>query len=94
MISLESLKNNYIVNIRPVDAPVGEVDQLSVFAYDSEHAINTIQKLLDRGVRVPMLGKDIEYMIESVYAPGSEEYGTVHKEHDRPSAYIGSSYIV
>lgn len=94
MITLKSLKNDYIVNIRPVDAPAGEVDQLSVFAYDSNHAKDIIQKILDRGVRVPMLGKDVEYMVESVYVPGSDEYATKPVEHNRPSAHIGSAYIV
>ena len=89
---LKTFKMDYIVNIRPVDAPVGAVDQLVVGAYDADHARSNIQGMLDRGVR--SLEGPVEYMIESVYTPGSDEYATVHADSNRPTVYIGSCYVV
>ncbi len=90
--SLKTFKNDYLVNIRPVDAPEGAVDQLVVGAFDEDHARNNIQRMLDRGVR--SLEGPVEYMIESVTAPGSDGYASEIADHDRPTVYIGSSYIV
>ena len=89
---LKTFKMDYIVNIRPVDAPEGAVDQLVVGAYDVDHARSNIQGMLDRGVR--SLEGPVEYMIESVYTPGSDEYATVHADSNRPTVYIGSCYVV
>ena len=89
---IKTFKNDYLVNIRPVDAPEGAVDQLVVGAFDAEHAATKIQSMLDRGVRT--LEGPVEYMIESVYTPGSDAYATVHADSNRPTAYIGSCYIV
>ena len=89
---IKTFKNDYLVNIRPVDAPEGAVDQLVVGAFDADHARDNIQGMLDRGVR--SLEGAVEYMIESVYTPGSDEYATVHTATDRPTVYIGSCYIV
>ena len=83
---------DYIVNIRPVDAPEGAVDQLVVGAFDEDHARNNIQRMLDRGVR--SLEGPVEYMIESVSTPGSDGYAAEIPDHNRPTVYIGSSYIV
>lgn len=90
--NLKTFKNDYLVNIRPVDAPEGAVDQLVVGAFDEDHARNNIQRMLDRGVR--SLEGPVEYMIESVTAPGSDGYASEIPDHDRPTVYIGSSYIV
>jgi hypothetical protein len=90
--SLNTFKNDYLVNIRPVDAPEGAVDQLVVGAFDADQARDNIQKMLDRGVR--SLAGPVEYMIESVYTPGSDEYATLHVDSNRPTVYIGSSYVV
>ena len=89
---LKTFKMDYIVNIRPVDAPEGAVDQLVVGAFDEDHARNNIQRMLDRGVR--SLEGPVEYMIESVSTPGSDGYAEPVAEHNRPTVYIGSSYIV
>lgn len=89
---LNTFKNDYLVNIRPVDAEAGAVDQLVVAAFDADHARDNIQGLLDRGVR--SLEGPVEYMIESVYTPGSDLYATPHADTDRPTVYIGSSYVV
>ena len=48
--------------------------------------------MLDRGVR--SLEGPVEYMIESVTAPGSDGYAVDVADHNRPTVYIGSSYIV
>jgi len=89
---LKTFKMDYIVNIRPVDAPEGAVDQLVVGAFDKDHARNNIQRMLDRGVR--SLEGPVEYMIESVSTPGSDGYAAEIPDHNRPTVYIGSSYIV
>ena len=89
---LKTFKMDYIVNVRPVDAEEGAVDQLTVGAFDEDHARSNIQSLLDRGVR--SLEGPVEYMIESVTSPGSDGYAAPVVEHDRPTVYIGSSYIV
>ena len=89
---LKTFKMDYIVNIRPVDAPVGAVDQLIVGAYDSDHARDNIQSMLDRGVR--SLEGPVEYIIESVTPPGSDGYAEAIPDHNRPIVYIGSSYVV
>ena len=89
---LKTFKMDYIVNIRPVDAPEGAVDQLVVGAFDEDHARNNIQSMLDRGVR--SLEGPVEYMIESVSTPGSDGYAVEIPDHNRPTVYIGSSYIV
>ena len=89
---LKTFKMDYIVNIRPVDAPEGAVDQLVVGAFDEDHARNNIQRMLDRGVR--SLEGPVEYMIESVNTPGSDGYAAEIPDHNRPTVYIGSSYIV
>jgi hypothetical protein len=89
---LKTFKMDYIVNIRPVDAPEGAVDQLVVGAFDEDHARNNIQRMLDRGVR--SLEGPVEYMIESVSTPGSDGYAAEIPDHNRPTVYIGSSYIV
>jgi hypothetical protein len=89
---LKTFKNDYLVNIRPVDAPEGAVDSLVVGAFDADHARTKIQSMMDRGVRT--LEGPVEYMIESVVAPGSDGYGQEVSDHNRPTAYIGSCYIV
>ena len=89
---LKTFKMDYIVNIRPVDAPEGAVDQLVVGAFDEDHARNNIQRMLDRGVR--SLEGPVEYMIESVSTPGSDGYAAEIPDQNRPTVYIGSSYIV
>ena len=89
---LKTFKMDYIVNIRPVDAPEGAVDQLVVGAFDEDHARNNIQRMLDRGVR--SLEGPVEYMIVSVSTPGSDGYAAEIPDHNRPTVYIGSSYIV
>ena len=89
---IRTFKSDYLVNIRPVDSLPGAVDQLVVGAFDADQARDNIQAMLDRGVR--SLEGEVEYMIESVYTPGSDEYATVHVDTDRPTVYIGSSYIV
>ena len=89
---LKTFKMDYIVNIRPVDAPVGVVDQLVVAAFDEDCARSNIQGMLDRGVR--SLEGPVEYMIESVSTPGSDGYAEPVAEHSRPTVYIGSSYVV
>ena len=89
---LKTFKMDYIVNIRPVDAPVGVVDQLVVAAFDEDCARSNIQRMLDRGVR--SLEGPVEYMIESVSTPGSDGYALPVAEHGRPTVYIGSSYVV
>ena len=89
---LKTFKMDYIVNIRPVDAPVGVVDQLVVAAFDEDCARSNIQSMLDRGVR--SLEGPVEYMIESVSTPGSDGYAEPVAEHGRPTVYIGSSYVV
>ena len=80
---LKTFKMDYIVNIRPVDAPEGAVDQLVVGAFDEDHARNNIQRMLDRGVR--SLEGPVEYMIESVSTPGSDGYAEPVEEHNRPT---------
>lgn len=89
---IKTFQNDYLVNIRPVDAPLGAVDQLKVYGFDADHARDKIQGLLDRGVR--SLDGPVEYMIESVYTPGTDEYATVHADSNRPTVYIGSCYVV
>ena len=89
---LKTFKMDYIVNIRPVEAPVGVVDQLVVAAFDEDCARSNIQSMLDRGVR--SLEGPVEYMIESVSTPGSDGYAAPVAEHGRPTVYIGSSYVV
>ena len=89
---LKTFKMDYIVNIRPVDAPEGAVDQLVVGAYDADHARSNIQSMLDRGVR--SLEGPVEYMIESVTHPGSDGYAADVADHGRPTVYIGSCYVV
>ena len=89
---LKTFKMDYIVNIRPVDAPVGVVDQLVVAAFDEDCARSNIQRMLDRGVR--SLEGPVEYMIESVSTPGSDGYALPVAAHNRPTVYIGSSYVV
>jgi len=89
---LKTFKMDYIVNIRPVDAPEGAVDQLVVAAFDADCARSNIQSMLDRGVR--SLEGPVEYMIESVTHPGSDGYAADIPDHNRPTVYIGSSYVV
>lgn len=89
---LKTFKMDYIVNIRPVDAPEGAVDQLVVAAFSEDCARSNIQSMLDRGVR--SLEGPVEYMIESVSTPGSDGYAAPVESHSRPTVYIGSSYVV
>ena len=93
-ITVASLKSDYIVNVRPMNAYPGHTDGLSIKAFDADDAFNRIQSLLDKGVRTTE--GLVDYTIESVTSPGTDGYGMMDGmyDFDRPVASIGSSYVV
>ena len=96
-MKLSSFKNDYQVSVRPKNAKCHHVDNLFIRAFTSDDAVNRIKKLLKNGAHVPALGKRIDYVVAGVTNPGEDLYGLDEVECcdcDRPTAYIGSSYIV
>jgi len=93
-MKLASFKSNYQVGIRPRISKCSHVDNIFIKAFSVDDAIDRVQKLLKDGAHIPELGKRIDYIVKDVIEPGHEIYGLEEFCCDRPTAYIGSSYIV